>query len=248
MHDGGDDMPGQIHQVAFGTREESPDMGRVAAAPPSVRARMLGWLGARFLSLQCATWHTHVEGLADFDRMLAAGEPVLLTFWHGKFLPLFPFLRGREACVFTTESFRGQVIGALCRHFGYDSVLLPHQDKAQRFEIIRRAMASHRTGAIAVDGPLGPYHMVKPRMIALASRLGFAVVPVSTASSRKKVLRHRWDQMERPALFTRVALAFGPPLHVPPDLSRRELAAWRDRLQQALEAMDRTAEGMIGKD
>jgi lysophospholipid acyltransferase (LPLAT)-like uncharacterized protein len=255
-------MPDRIRLVeGDNTREVADAIGAAPPTPPSGRrgadaspapharwARVLGGLGAAFLRLHHATWRTRVEGLAEFDRMLAAGETVLLIFWHGKYLPLFPILRGRDACVLTAQSFRGQVLSEIGRRFGFDGVHLPQQGELRAFALMRRALASRRAGGIAADGPLGPNHVVKSGVIELASRSGCALLPVSTASRRKWILKRRWDRMEWPAPFARVALVLGPPLHVPPDLLQREVAGWKERLRDALEAADRTARAMIEGD
>jgi len=234
-------------EVAGPTADATPAPGRaVPSRPPhGWWARFLGWLGATLMRVQQATWRTRIEGLAEFDRMRATGAPILLVFWHGKFLPLFPLLRGREACVFTTRSFRGQVIAEVARHFGFEGIQLSDEGEARSFVSMRRALMSRRPGAIAVDGPLGPYHVVKPGVIQLASRTGCALVPVSSASRHAWIRKRRWDRMERPLPFTRVAVVLGPPLHVPRDLSYREVAGSQDRLREALEAADRTARKMI---
>lgn len=231
--------------------EREPPAERPADAPgeaPISRlawARILGRLGAAFLRLQQATWRARVEGLEEVDRLRAAGETVLLVFWHGKYLPLFPILRGREACVFTSRSFRGEIISETGRHFGFDGIQLSDEGQARSFVRMRRALATRRAGAIAVDGPLGPYHVVKPGVIELASRTGCALLPASSAARPAWVQARRWDRMERPLPFARVALVVGPPLRVPRELPQREVAGWTERLGKELDAAGRRARELV---
>jgi lysophospholipid acyltransferase (LPLAT)-like uncharacterized protein len=107
---------------------------------------------------------------------------------------------------------------------------------------MRQALSAHQAGGIAVDGPLGPDHVVKRGAIQLASELDFALLPVSVASSRHCVLWRRWDHMEIPRLFTRVCLVVGEVLTVPPGLTRDEVEPWAYRLHDALEAVERRAQ------
>lgn len=65
---------------------------------------------------------------------------------------------------------------------------------------MRRAFQSSVEVGIAVDGPLGPDHVVKRGVLRLAAEYQFEVVPISVASRRKRVLRHRWDHLEIPCL------------------------------------------------
>jgi hypothetical protein len=87
--------------------------------------RLLAWLYAWLLHLQAATWRTQIEGLERLDGRLARGERTLVTCWHGTYVPLLTLLRGRGACVFTSASFRGEIIASICHHFGYACAQLP---------------------------------------------------------------------------------------------------------------------------
>ena len=216
------------------------------APRPSRKARFLGWIWSACLRLQCATWRKHCEGLERLDRVLADGRPVLFCFWHGKYVPLFALLRGRPACVFTTQSARGEVIAEVCRRFGYACVQVPARSQGQAYEIMRRALSLHANGGIAVDGPLGPYHRVKRGAVKLASELGYLVVPASASARRKRVFRHRWDRLELPGLFTHVGLAVGEPLEVPAGLGAESAHALAVQLRTALEALDRRGEQLAG--
>jgi len=206
------------------------------------RARIWGGIWSWMLRLQQATWRTEIEGLERLDDRLARGERTLVTFWHGQYIPLFALLRGRRACVFTSQSLRGEVIAEICRRFGYDCIQLPNHARDRALALMRQALTVHRAGGIAVDGPLGPDHVVKRGAIQLASELDFALLPVAVASCRHRVLWQRWDQMEIPRLFTRVCLVVGEVLTVPPGLTRDEIAAWACRLHDALEAVERRAQ------
>jgi lysophospholipid acyltransferase (LPLAT)-like uncharacterized protein len=245
------DRPGPAPQVEAVAHGGGADVA--PAAPPAAPrhhfwARFLGWWSAAILYLQKATWRTRVEGLAELDRVQAAGETVLMVFWHGKYVPLFPLLKGRRACVFTTRSFRGEIISEVGRHFGFEGVQLSEEGEARSFVRMRKALMSRKAGAIAVDGPLGPYHVVKPGIIELASRSGCVLIPASSASRHKWVRKGRWDRMERPLPFTRVAMVVGPPLRIPRGLAGREVASWQERVHDAVEAADRTAREIAGSD
>lgn len=242
-----------VWEIGPGGDAGAPDPSLETAVPPwgdaprpSHKARLLGWIWSACLRLQCATWRKHCEGLDRLDRVLADGRPVLFCFWHGKYVPLFALLRGRPACVFTTQSPRGEVIAEVCRRFGYACVQVPARSQGQAYDIMRRALSRHANGGIAVDGPLGPYHRVKRGAVKLASELGYLVVPASASARRKRVFRHRWDRLELPGLFTHVGLAVGEPLEVPAGLGAESAQALALQLRTALEALDRRGEQLAG--
>ena len=224
----------------------SPPITLETPRQPSLRARVLGWLWSSLLWLQYLTWRKHYEGLAELDQILKEGHKVLFCFWHGKYLPLFPLLRGRSACVFTSESGRGEVIAEICRRFGYECVLLPTHGRGNSLEMMHRALVHRQNGGIAVDGPFGPYHRVKRGVIKLASELQYVIVPGSACARRKRIVKHRWDRMELPGLFTQVGFALGEPIRVPRDVPPEELRAWTEKLRNALESLDRRAAELAG--
>jgi lysophospholipid acyltransferase (LPLAT)-like uncharacterized protein len=109
---------------------------------------------------------------------------------------------------------------------------------------MRRALDGCRLAALAVDGPLGPAHVVKPGAVRLAADLGFAVLPVAAAADRTWAARRRWDRMEIPRPLAHLTLVCGEPVHVPAGLAEEEVAAWCERLRERLEAVDRRAREM----
>jgi 1,2-diacylglycerol 3-alpha-glucosyltransferase len=228
------------HSIGLQAPERRPRRG--------LRARFLGWLWAWLLRIQYATWRKRFEGLGELDQVLKEGRRVLFSFWHGKYVPLFALLRGRPACVFTSESRRGEVIEEICRRFGYDCVQIPVHGSGQALELMQHALACHQNGGIAVDGPLGPYHRVKRGVIKLASELDYVVVPASVSARRKRVMKHRWDRLELPALFTQVGFAIGSPMEIPPDLSLEEIKIWVKRLHDALVSLDQQADKLARSD
>ncbi|MGH8579482.1 MAG: glycosyltransferase [Gammaproteobacteria bacterium] len=220
--------------------------GSLVADNPRMRAKLMGWLWSWLLRLQCATWRTKYEGIEDLDHILGEGRRVMFSFWHGKYVPLFALLRGRSACVFTSKSNRGEVISDICRRFGYHCVQIPDNGRAYSISTMRRALVDHQNGGIAVDGPVGPYHRVKKGAIKLASELGYEVVPASVCARRRRVLKHRWDRLEIPGLFTHVGFAIGAPIQVPPDLCSEEVNRFTESLHHALESLDQRAAELAG--
>ena len=202
---------------------------------------------ATLLRLWSASWCKDDAALARVDSLLASDERLLFVFWHGKYLPLFTLLKGRKVLVFSSQSFRGEIIENICRRFGYASVQIPKHDPGGAYPFIKGALQLHNAGALVLDGPLGPYHDVKSGAVRLASDLGFLLVPVSVASHPKLVMDGRWDKRELPHLFARVVLSVGEPIHVPDHLDSKDILEWRTRLGAALESLDREAEEHLSK-
>ncbi|MDX1377160.1 MAG: DUF374 domain-containing protein, partial [Burkholderiales bacterium] len=201
-------------------------------------ARLIAALWAAALRLQALGWRKRLAGVERIGALRDAGVGIIAVFWHGKYVPLFALLRAPGAVVFTSRSFRGDVISALCRRLGFRAVELPPEGGEAALAAMRRALEQARAGAIAVDGPQGPYHEVKRGALELASQLGYVLLPVSAAARRARVAASRWDRMEFPRPFTTVRLEVGEPIAVPRELDEAALQAWSERVREALEAID----------
>ncbi len=205
---------------------------------PSIIARGVAAIFAAVLRLARASWRRESIGMEVFDQALARQERLLVVCWHAKAISLFPLLEGFDAWILTNRSFRGQVIAALAGHFGYHSILLDHKHGEELQELLDELLQKHRCLAIAVDGPLGPLHRVRPSLVRLASQLKLLVVPLSVAAQPKIVMRRRWDKMEIPLPFSRVLFGVGKPFKVPPDVQPDEIEAWMETIRKNIEDAD----------
>lgn len=214
----------------------------MAATRPTFLSRAFGWLWALSLRVQSASWRTAIEGEAVLIELSAHGRPVILAFWHGKYIPLIALMRRWRGCVFISRSPHGEIIGEIGRRYGLTPIQIPDHGGDHSLKVMKEALAGGAWGAIAVDGPMGPYHAVKDGAIRLASELDHLIVPVTVAVKNKMVLGMRWDRLEFPMPFTKVSLAVGEPISVPSRLSADGLSEWTMRLHDALEDLDLRAE------
>jgi lysophospholipid acyltransferase (LPLAT)-like uncharacterized protein len=212
---------------------------------PSLWARFFAAIISRLLIFAHASWYREISGLDYIQQALARQERVLVVFWHGKYVPLFVLLRGFDACILTTRSFRGDIIAAICKKFGYSSVEIPDHATMEISPILDRISAEYHCLGMAADGPHGPCHSVKAGLVHFASQLQLAIIPASIAVRRKIVLKKRWDKMEIPLFFSRVCLVLGEPLRTPPVLQHQELKEWTSRLKKSIEHSDLLAEKQL---
>jgi lysophospholipid acyltransferase (LPLAT)-like uncharacterized protein len=204
-----------------------------------IRATLYGWTMILLLRLLWATWRVNTEEIRRFDALLR-NRRFIVCFWHGKYIPLFILLRNHDACIFSSQSFRGMVISTICRHFGYRCVLIPERGE-EAYQRMKSLLATGGTAGIAVDGPLGPRHEVKRGAVRLASELNVPLLGVSVAASRSRVEKGRWDRQEIPLPFSRVSVAVGDPIPVPSHLADDALGTWQDELARELGRLDLAA-------
>ena len=207
-----------------------------------IRARIAGYAISLYIRIQKISWRKQEEGIEIIRYHLRQGEPVLLSFWHGKYLPMFALLEGLHGCIFASCSFRGEVVAKVCRRFGYECILIPENARQRAVEIMAKAILHYRAGAVAADGPRGPRRVFKLGAVQLSSELGMTVIPASVAVHPKIVARRRWDRYEAPLPFSHVFLKVGKATTVPVGLRPDELSIWSMRLKKSLDDVDSEAE------
>lgn len=199
------------------------------------------------LRLWSAALRKETSQLEKLDRYVAEGHQVLAVFWHGKYLPLFPLARGKHAVVITVQSFRGRVIGEICKAFGYRPVLLPMTARAHGFPaLVEQVRQGASLIALAIDGPSGPYHRIRSGALNLSALHGVVLVPVGVASSRKIVLNSRWDKQEIPLPFSRVVVAVGDAIDLSQHGEQGEGARLEDVVHRGMDAVERDARSILG--
>ncbi|WP_459944049.1 lysophospholipid acyltransferase family protein [Desulfocastanea catecholica] len=211
----------------------------------SIIARAVAAVFAVVLRLARASWRRQGIGMEVVDQALTRQERLLVVFWHTKHIALFPLVEGFDAWILTNRSFRGQVIAALAGHFGYHSIFLDHKHGQELQQLLDDLLQKHRCLAIAVDGPLGPLHRVRPSLVRLASQLKLLVVPLSVAAQPKIVMRRRWDKMEIPLPCSRVLFGVGKPFKVPPDVQPDGIEAWMETIQKNIEETDQMIDNVL---
>jgi hypothetical protein len=206
------------------------------------RGRYPWWLepaamaGALLVRALGATWRVDASGLATFDAAIAQGRRCIFALWHAQLLPLVWTHRGRGGVVLVSRHRDGELIARIIERLGFVTSRGSSTRGGEEgvMDMLRRA-GEGRLLAITPDGPRGPAETLKPGLVYLASRSGLPIVPVAAASRSCWTLRS-WDRFRVPRPFTRVVVAYGNPIPVPPGLEGDSLEPWRARVQEALEA------------
>lgn len=87
-----------------------------------------------------------------------------------------------------------------------------------------------QTVAITVDGPKGPYGMVKPGIILLAQKACVPIIPVYV-SFDWCIRLNTWDRFTIPLPFSRARVRIGSPIWV---MQEEDLEAKREELERVL--------------
>jgi lysophospholipid acyltransferase (LPLAT)-like uncharacterized protein len=176
----------------------------------------LRWFAGACAAVLARVWlltlrvRVHNAGVLDVNDT----RPRVLAFFHGTQLMLQRLPRARRTCVMVSHSRDGEIQAAALSTLGFDVVRgSSSRGGARALAAMVRKLRQPRTDAVfAVDGPRGPYGLVKPGVLVAAGRSGASIIPAGAAARRKIVLDRAWDRFVLPWPFTRVDIVLGPHL------------------------------------
>ncbi|HVA15841.1 MAG TPA: lysophospholipid acyltransferase family protein [Stellaceae bacterium] len=215
----------------------------------TIGLRLACWLVACYARLVWATGRWQIEGREHLLRLLESGRPVIGAFWHGRIL-VMPFAWDRRAAFHMLISAHpdGRLIAGAVRHFGIDWIAgSSTEGGGAGFRTMLRQLKAGASVGITPDGPNGPAMRAKPGIVAIARVSRAAVLPVSYATSRRRIL-DSWDRFHLPLPFSRGLLIYGEPIEVAAKLDAAGIEACRAAIEQRLNAITAEADRRMGQD
>lgn len=176
-------------------------------------------------------------------RIHAAGERIILAFWHRSiFLATWHF-RHRGIVVLNTTNFDGQWTRRVIERFGY----LTAQGSSSRgglkgLAVMARRIEEGHDVAFTIDGPRGPRYVAKPGPVMLARRTGCPIVVFHAGLRHAHTFEKSWDLLQVPYPFTPAVVTIAPPIRVSTNAGSEELEHKHAEMQAALERVRDVAE------
>ncbi len=191
------------------------------------------------LTLRIRVTNQHI-----LDALLAEGKGVICAFWHGDLVMIMHHgrteNRRRRVFIMTSLSRDGELLARFLRLFGFGIVRGSASRAAvQGLHQMKKRLDEGYSVAVAVDGPRGPRHQVKPGVAILAKVSGRPIVPFAITTSRAIRLRS-WDRCEIPLPFSRCELSFGTPIRLEPNADHETMHQISRQLEATLLQMKRT--------
>jgi lysophospholipid acyltransferase (LPLAT)-like uncharacterized protein len=175
------------------------------------------------------------------DPALGIGGPRIYIFWHENILaPLY--LRGHcRLTMLLSQHNDADILARIAYHFGFDCVRGSTYRGGARaiWELFERSHQQHLT--MTPDGPRGPRRKLAQGPVYLASRLQLPLVVMGFGYDRPWRARS-WDRFAVPRPFSRARAVIGPPLMLPPELTRAGLEQCRQRVERLLDGFTAEAE------
>lgn len=168
----------------------------------------------------------------------------VLAIWHQNLFAGILAQTGHRHIVIVSRSRDGDPVAYMCLQLGHEVVRgsskkrgVDKGGKQAKDEMIT-LLQSGLPGAVTVDGPSGPAHVVKPGIIEMARLAAVPIVPYLAIAQRYWTF-NSWDAFRLPKPFTRIKVYYGAPISVPADTDAAEFSAYQQRVAEALQAAQR---------
>lgn len=211
-----------------------------------MKERLIAVLVFAFYSLLRLTWRIRIHEPEDFKRALAAGEPMVFAHWHGDELGIVFLLKRYRSAAMVSTSKDGEIMANVVRLMGArTSRGSSTRGGASALKGILRLSREGWRPSIAVDGPKGPLHKVKPGVFEISKLTGGTIYPLTAACDRGFVFKKAWNKAYLPLPFARLQIVWGAGLPaVPRSADSRDSQLALD-LERALADASRHAANLI---
>ncbi|MCA9265039.1 MAG: lysophospholipid acyltransferase family protein [Planctomycetales bacterium] len=168
-------------------------------------------------------------------------ESFVFSIWHDAVIPPLFGGRHRRMAALTSRHKDGAFVAAILRFLGIVAVRGSTGRGGVRALRQLLEIAGDRHITITPDGPRGPRRQVSSGIIYVAARTGTPIVPTAFVSTRNWSIPGSWTTLEIPQPFSRVVMYAGPPIRIPPQLTRQQIQGYCRRVQRAMEDVEQLA-------
>ncbi len=180
--------------------------------------------------------------------LIAKGRPFIACFWHGRMVMMRAAIPPDASIHILISRHRdGVLISRAAAQLGVRTVTGSSKSGgATALRTMQRLLADGHCVAVTPDGPRGPRMRAKLGAIKAAQISGAAILPLSGAVSRRRILGS-WDRFCLALPFGRGAIFWGEPILVPPEADAAELERLRLSLEESLNSLTAEADRHFGQ-
>jgi hypothetical protein len=209
--------------------------------------RVACWVTHCYIRIVYLTSRWSVEGGDWTRRLTGEGRTFIVAFWHGRLLMMPLAWHGLASFHMLISAHRdGRIIAGAMTYFGIETIAgsTRRGGSSALREMLKRLKEGGCVG-ITPDGPRGPAMTVSIGTVNIARLAGVPIVPLTYATSRRRVLA-TWDRFHLALPFGRGVFLFGEPIELAAELDEEGLENARRLLETRMVEMAREADRLVG--
>ena len=194
--------------------------------------------GVFLVKLLSATYRVRIVDPENEAKILNRNKRLVYASWHQRFFPGITFFSSRKPiAIIISKSRDGEMAARAVNILGWHSVRGSSSKggKGALEEVKALGSTNHKIGHI-VDGPQGPFGVIKPGLIRIAQYAGLPIVPTITSGENRWEF-NSWDRFLVPKPFSRVIIRFGEAVHVPGEMDENEFESVRLKVEARLKEL-----------
>jgi lysophospholipid acyltransferase (LPLAT)-like uncharacterized protein len=183
-----------------------------------------------------------------FQEHAHSAEPIVVGTWHRASLFFLYYFGKFNPMIMISQSKDGEMLAQYAAAMG----VIPARGSSSRggrdaLDQMRKHLRSGgKACATVLDGPRGPAYVAKKGMLVLSKMTGAPFIPVIWSANRTLTLKNSWDKTIIPLPWSRVYVAAGEPVQIPPDTNSEELERYRLLVQERLNTLTAEADRRCG--
>lgn len=215
---------------------------------PTRFAPVVAWI----YRLWMASLRPRVMGLDRVRAVEAKEQQIVFALWHNEFVAGGVLYKAIRVLTMVSQSKDGEFLSRVFHSLGVPTARgSSSRGGVKALLMTCKIMRSeHLHTAVALDGPRGPRHEVKPGVFLIAQRAPALITPVRLFTPNAHVFEKSWDRFRLPWPGSRVLIIFGEPYALDGDkLDEEGVARESARLKEKLhELRNEARENLSPKD
>jgi lysophospholipid acyltransferase (LPLAT)-like uncharacterized protein len=210
--------------------------------------RIIAFLVAQWIRLVFWTGRWQTRGGEIPRPFWDEGKPFILAFWHGRLMMApMAWRQGASMNMLISANRDGRIIADAIKHFDLGTITgSKSKGGMAALRAMLRALGDGQNIGVTPDGPRGPAMRASPGIIAAARMTGAPILPLSYATTRRRVLGS-WDRFHVALPFSRGIFIWGEPIRVARDADAAAQEAARKLLEERLNAITVAADRHCGR-
>lgn len=161
-------------------------------------------------------------------------RPAIYAYFHGQMYTLLGLTPRYRMNLIVSNSRDGEMIARAAEGMGFGVARGSKTEGGVKAALHLISAAREKKSLLfPVDGPRGPFEVVKSEVLRVAQITELPIIPI-VSSARTRDLMKTWDKYNCPYTHTQTLVIYGEPIHVPPEADKQELESLRLALETAM--------------